>query len=707
MNRAKLKKAVLLSFLVSLAVIVLYLAGFFEKLGYMVYDGTVRIVRSDRRPSEDVAIVLIDEASLRALDPIVGRWPWPRAIYSDLLEFFSIARPRAVLFDILFTEYQEITDSGALGPDDSRFAEATEGAGFVYHAFQLLRDSEDEVNRSLLNRPLPVDFAERFGLKKVINGDGIKKGNNNYYLPFTELYRAAAGMGVVEYSPDSDGAFRRTKLIREYLGSYFPVMGLAPLVDADTAVKIDRRHITIGDRRMPVDEDATYMLNFYPYETYNTYSISGIFSSLQKISEGEVEDIMVDPTEFENRIVFIGASAVGLQDLKNTPVHPRTPGVYLHATLASNYIQQDFLVPPDRGVTVIAIVLFVLLCMGGVLYLERLVLKIGLPFILLICWISFFLFMFRHNVVYEAVPPSVAILLSSMVSFGYLFVTEGREKLRVKKMFSQYVSPEVLTILTEKPDEYASIEAGSIVDLTVFFCDIRGFTSFSDRNPPEKVVELLNRFFSEMSDVIFNHKGTIDKYIGDAIMAFWGAPVKIDDHADQAVLAALEMARRVGPFNEELKERGFDFELKIGIGINSGRAVLGNIGSTRKMNFTIIGDTVNLASRLEGLNKTYGCPVIISEFTFNRLSRRIPCRIVDSVRVRGKEGTIRVYEPLLAADEDELAGLEKVCEVTNRAFELFQRQEFDAALELYSRLDDCRLKQVFMERCRRCTEESE
>ena len=642
MNKKKIIHSFILSLFVFSIIHLLYSYNFFKKLDYIVYDSFVKLIRDDKLISKEVAIILIDEASLETLNPIVGRWPWPRAIYSDLLDFLSMGAPKAVLFDILFTENQKSEDSNRISANDVELVLATKEAGFVYHAMQLVEDNEDEYNKKLLNRQLPEEFIEKFSIKNIKSLYSYKQQSNNYYIPFDELYNASHGIGVVEFSPDSDGVFRRTMPIRKYGKNFLPVIGIAPFLNNEK-VEISPKYVKIGKRKIPLDKDGKYILN--TYKKFNTYSISGIFASLQKIRMGDIENLIIDPMEFKDKIVFIGASAVGVEDLKPTPIAPRTPGVFLHATLASNFLLDDFLKPPNPKATVFAIFLFTILCFICILFLEHFIIKISIPFLLLIVCLSFSLFQFNHNILYSIIAPLASIFLSSIVSFAYLVITEGREKLKVKKMFSQYVSPDVLSDIL-KNKNYASTDTGKEVDITVLFTDIRSFTSFSDKTSPDKVVEMLNFFFSRMTNIIHGNNGTIDKFIGDAIMAFWGAPLLINDHPKQATITALNMICELNSLNLELKDRGFDIDLKIGIGINTGTAILGNIGSENKLNYTIIGDTVNVASRLEGLTKNYNCPIIISETTYMRLEKDIVCRAIDIAQVRGKDKTIQIYEPI-------------------------------------------------------------
>ncbi|MGA1868213.1 MAG: CHASE2 domain-containing protein [bacterium] len=696
MNKKKIIAICILSIGTFVIISLLYLLHFFKRLDYMAYDSVARLVRLDKKISNKIAIILIDEASLETLNPLVGRWPWPRALYSDLLDFLSMGQPSAVLFDILFTENQKDINTADIGINDAQLVRATQEAGDIYHAMQFLIENEDEINKSILNRPLPTDFVKKFSLHNIHSYPGYQHAYNNYYIPFKELYDASHKIGIVEFLSDDDGGFRRTRPIREYGGEFYPVLGIAPFVGKDS-IKITKKYVSVGNRKIPVNKKGQYILNFYG--EYTTYSVSGIFASLQKIRQGDIEHIMIDPMEFKDKIVFLGASAVGVEDLKFTPLAPRTPGVFLHATLASNFLLNDFLFPPSPKMTLLTLFIFSILCTLGIIYSEKYWLKSLPPLAALFLWIALSLFLFRHNILCEMVPPIAAIILSSTSCFGMLAITEGREKLKVKKMFSQYVSPEVVSEIMKNSD-FTSNNKGKKVDLSVMFSDIRGFTSFSDRTPPEDVVEMLNIFFSNMTNVIFCAKGTIDKFIGDAIMAFWGAPLILDDHPDRAVITGINMIKEAFILNSKLKEQGFDLDLKIGVGINSGDAILGNIGSQNKLNYTIVGDTVNLASRLEGLTKTYGCPVIISEYTYNRLKDNIPCRVIDEVKVRGKCQLTKLYEPLSFRELEDYESASKLCEITNQAFELYQKKEYKKALDLYSKIEDGILKDTFIARCR-------
>jgi adenylate cyclase len=317
--------------------------------------------------------------------------------------------------------------------------------------------------------------------------------------------------------------------------------------------------------------------------------------------------------------------------------------VILHVSLASNYIQNDFLTPPDRRLTVVMVLLGVFLTAGIVFFSKQFVAKASFPigFLLFYGWYSFYAF--KGNTLVETVPFVFATLMTSFLSFGYLTFTESLEKRRVSQLFTQYVNKDVLNEVLHNYKDYLKSSQGQKVEISILFSDIRGFTTISETTPPEKIVQMLNIHFSHMAAIILRNNGTIDKYIGDAIMAFWGAPLKNEKHAEDAVQAGIEMIQELEAVNRELRANGLEMEIKIGIGINTGEATIGEIGSEQKKNYTIVGDAVNLASRLESITKEYKTPLIYSEYTHNKIKDNIPGRVLGNVKVKGREQPVDIY----------------------------------------------------------------
>ncbi|HLP99393.1 MAG TPA: adenylate/guanylate cyclase domain-containing protein [Sideroxyarcus sp.] len=617
-----------------------YSQGAFYKPELFVYDTEAKLLRSGKAVDKNIKVILVDEAALKSMSEIAGRWPWPRAIWSDLLDYLSMGGAKAVLFDVLFLERQDKDNDNALKA-------ATQSSQNAYHSMMILRNEEFEGDEgsSELGRPLPADLVKRFALKNVTGSLNIKPGseNNDYSTPIKGLAEAAKGMAVVEFAPDSDNTCRRTKPLREYQGNYFPVLGIAPFVDSKTPVEIGKGFIKINDRAIPVDANGSAIINMYGLGKVDTYSMSAVFASLQKIRKGDVENLLVNPEEFSDSIVFIGASAIGTADLKAIPLDASAPGVMLHAFLANNYLHDDFMSPPDQRATYLSLIIGVFLSAWAVMFSKRLWIKIFLPLAMLALYVVYALVSFKSNIQVEIVPFVFSTVATSFLSFGYLTFTESAEKRRVAHLFSQYVSKDVLDEVLHNYKEYLNSSGGQKVEISVLFSDIRGFTTMSETTPPEKIVEMLNVHFEVMADIILKHNGTIDKYIGDCIMAFWGAPVMNPDHAEQAVLAGQEMVEALAEVNRILKERGFEHEIHIGIGINTGTATIGNIGSEVKKNYTVVGDTVNLAARLESITKEHKTPLLFSEYTYDRIKDKINCRRIGNVTVKGREQAVDIY----------------------------------------------------------------
>ncbi len=662
LNKRKFISGVLIAFSTAILVDAGFYLGLFEELELKAFDLRERYFSRSRHPADEIAVILIDEASLRGMNPIVGRWPWPRSLNADIIDFLALSGAKAVLFDILFTENERIPGEppGTLGPNDIRLAESTEFAGNIYHAAQLLIDTEDEYNRGLLGKPLPDDFIERFSAKGV---SGVVAGaNNTHYVPFPELYRASKGIGIVEFSPDKDGTYRRTRLFRHYQGSFYPVLSMAPMIDRlkPGGIRVDGDELILEGKggayghtplqntshvKIPLQNDGSYLIKMYG--DFKPYSMSGILASIQKIKMGELEGLPVSPDEFRGKVVFIGASAVGVEDLKPTSLGGRTPGVYLHASVYSNIVQNDFLRYGGQMITSFSVLALSVTVVFIILWTRYIFYQIGLPFLLTFTYISTSFLAFKNNIVYDMVAPVTSIIFSWMGAFAYLSFTEGKEKKKIKRMLGQYVSPAILaTVMDKSSRDVLKAEVGTRERLTILFSDIRGFTSISEAHEAEKVVEFLNGYLSGMVDVIFRHEGTLDKFIGDAIMAFWGAPIRVSDHGRRAVETAIDMIRQLEVFNEGLKAKGIS-PLSIGIGINTGDVILGNIGSEKKLDYTVIGDNVNLASRVEGLTKEYHYPILITETTYEEVKDAISCRYVDQVRVKGKTKEIKIYAPIL------------------------------------------------------------
>ncbi len=705
--KRKLVFGILIITVIFLISIFIDLTGLSEIPELKTVDFRIKAFRKNKVLPSDIVVVLIDDASLNALNKITGRWPWPRNIHAEFMEFLALSGAKAIVLDILFTENEIEPDqeSGQLSRNDLRLVESTDYTKNTYHAVQILSDVQDEYNPDLLDKPMPVNFINKFSLD--VEAVNKTMEHNNYYLPFKELYEVSKGIGVVSFLPDHDGVFRSEKLLFNYQDNYFPSLALAPLVgqlgNEKIVLKKGSMEIkTTGSLiRIPLMKNNEYLVNMYGL--YNAFSISGVILSMSKIQQGELDDLPVDPEEFKDKIVFVGASAGGIEDLKHTSIATKTPGVFIHASICGNILTGDFLNFTGPVINFLSILILLVITVFSIFYLKTVLFQTVVPFFAMIIFFIIAFVLFNSNIVINMASPSFAFLAAYIVSFTYISFTEGKEKRKIRNVLGQYVSPAILsTVLDKNQDDYLKAEVGTRENLTIFFSDIRGFTEISEKYNVETVVEILNGYLSRMVNIIFNNEGTLDKFIGDAIVAFWGAPVRLPDHHYKAVISGIQMMEALKTFNQE--NIGKDLpELKIGIGIHTGDVILGNIGSEKKLDFTVIGDSVNLASRLEGITKTYKSPIIISQDTYDHVHNEISCKVLDYVKVKGKNKPIKIYEVIDTADsvDEETA---KIADLTEKGFEQYQERKFSEAINTYESILDIRpedfLSKMFIERCR-------
>lgn len=683
----------------------LFSLNVFKEVEWLADDFKMEQLRQDTLANKDIIILLVDESSLSSMDSVVGRWPWPRSVWADLLEYLSMGEAEAVVFDILFTE-RSLNKQKQLSEHDKAFAEITKEAGMVTQAIQLLNDPENPD----ADRALPKIF-DQFAIQNV---KGIPASNNNtFYIPFKQLGEATKYVGVVEFAPDDDGVYRRTKLFRDYQNQFYPVLSIAGLMERLDIKKVyqnpQQNKIWINDLAIPLDRQGHFQVNFYG--NFATYSVASVLASLSKLKQGDIEAVYTDPRlippdAFKDKIIFIGTSAVGLEDMKSTPIDSRWPGVFLHASIAANLLDQDFIYQINAKWVFAIIFLLAFLTVFLVLLQSSIWLQAFYPALILSLFSAINLFSLQQwSLQIDFVPPALAIFLAWLLSTAYLSATEGREKKRVRNMLAQYVSPAALESVLDDYEGLAEAEVGKEEEMSIVFSDVRGFTTISESLKPVQVVKMLNIHLEEMTQVTFKHGGTMDKFIGDATMAFWGAPLADKQHALHATQAAIEMFRAMKTVNLSLQKEGIK-PISIGVGVNTGRVILGNIGSSQKLDYTVIGDAVNLGARLEGLTKQYGVGVLISEFTQQNIHQQIPCALVDMVRVKGKQEPVKIYTPLASIVGDignaDLAQQLLVVKTAKQAFDLYQAKQFSQAIQIFNQLPDemIFLKKVYQQRCK-------
>ncbi len=628
-------------------------APFVETVELKTYDWRMRATADPAAASRDIVLVAIDDRSIQALEPVVGKWPWPRLVHAALLDFLARASPRIVLYDVFFTERDRsrFTVNGEEwtgAESDAALARSAQELGvFVALADTVAEEDADDHEKMLPRLPGP----------RVATDAGIE-ARPGLRLPFAELLDASLAVSHNFSVGDADGVWRRYVPLVRHEGEVIPSLALAGAMTALNLsapdVRLEPDGLRLGSRVVPLitrpvpSFDGQSMKSrraliryagTWPdgRPTYETFSFYDLFYAEQQLLADETP--IVDPVRFRDRLVVVGATAASLHDVFSTPLAGKLSGPEMHATVLDSMLTGRFLseAPAWAGAALVLAAGLLLGVMAAQLSpwaAAGAALLTGAALTGLATWL------FALGVWVPLVAPLTAAATATFGGAAWQYVVEGREKRRVKQLFSRYVSKDVYDQLLANPDDARL--GGQRRLMTVLFSDIRGFTSVSERGEPEAIVRQLNEYFSRMVPIVFEHHGTIDKFVGDMIMALFGAPLDDPDHADHAVQSALAMAAELAALNREWEADGRP-TLNIGVGISTGEMVAGNLGSESIMSYTVIGDNVNLGARLESLNKEYGTHVIISEATRQALKGRYDVQALGDVTVKGKSRPVRIH----------------------------------------------------------------
>ena len=686
-----------------------------ERLDIFFYDLRVRVQKPKLDPR--VVIVDIDEKSLNE----IGRWPWSRNVFADIIDNLTdYYQVRAVGFDIQFSEpdlssgyttlealsRNELKDVPSfesklaeLKPQldyDQRFAKAIQGKPVVLGYFL-----SAEQKKGVL--PAPAFTVSELNGRKL-NAVPFK----GYDANIETLQSAARSGGFFNADLDADGILRSTLLLGRIGDGYYESLGLATArvaMHATTAKPVflhatGRDYGTLDSillntepepKRVPVEDFLKVQIDYR-----GTGGPDG--GGFRYVSATDVLHKRIDFQHLANRIILIGTTAPGLNDLRATPIRSDYPGVEAHANVIASILDGKFKQRPDYapGYDVLQI-----LVIGAILILALSYLK-PLPSMLftLVSGVGVIWFIFWAYRSLDLILPVATLLLLMLslfilnVAWGYWF--EFRKGRAITSLFGEYVAPELVEVMAEDPENY-SME-GEKRDITIMFADVRNFTTISESLEANTLREYINRYLTDVSEDIRGNRGTLDKYIGDCVMAFWGAPVPLQDHAARAVGTALQMLKTAKRLNEEYIERGWP-PLKIGIGVNTGEARVGDMGSKIRRAYTVMGDPVNLASRLEGLTKEYGVSLAVGEETM-RAAPQFAYRELDRVRPKGKNEPVAIYEPICLETELD-ATMRRSLAQWHEALALYREQKWDksAAIlrELYDAYPDEWLYDIFLE----------
>jgi len=624
------------------------------------YDWRMRRTARPESARQDIALVEIDEYSLRNAQAVAGRWPWPRMIHSMLLDFLARGPAKVVGYDVWLAEPDTLLnfDIGGISWTGKESDEAlVESVRQSADRILLLADATYE-GTSGADSAL-VEIPDQ-GFRVPSDGPVARKV---IFLPFPSLAQVARGFGHNLFVYDADGPLRHTVPFARVGDRAMPSLGLAAAIRAQgldpATVRFENQTLRIGDRVLPLtprevrtaDGAARYqwgLVNFrgaafradLQTRPYPSFHASDLLKSENEILQGQTPTI--DPSVFKDRIVFVGATATGLQDVFETPFSGgKMPGIQVHASVADDVLSNRFMTKGGAlAGAAVAVACALVAALAATLLPAWWATLLVVAGDLLLVWIATTLL--ARGYWLNLTQP---VLASSFALFGgvaYQYFFEGREKRKMKRLFGQYVSKDIYEQLVANP-ELARL-GGQRREMTVLFSDIRGFTTVTERGEPEEIVGMLNEYFSRMVDIVFAHHGTLDKFVGDMVMALFGAPLDDSQHADHAVQAALAMTDELGRLNAKWKSEGRFAELDIGIGVNTGPMIAGNIGSQQVMSYTVIGDAVNLGSRLESLNKQYGTRIIISDATRSQLIGRYDLRPLGDVVVKGKTQPVAIFE---------------------------------------------------------------
>ena len=642
----------------------------------------------------DVVIVGISDEDLVALPE---SFPFPRNYYAHLVRNLTIAGARAIVFDITFEAERD---------GDEVFAD-------------MLRRVDNVVLAAKVQTGASSEYAEVRSLEKTYN--------NVFYRNNKDV-----GIGIVNIIKDRDDVCRRYMPMIIAEGDLTPTLAFAGLNKAYrmkplTTVQLADQSFVYRDKVIPAYNPSDFLLNYYgPVNTFRYIPFSQVIDD-QSFKTRDELDYEMDINMFDEsvarlvrgKIVFIGSLMAEERDYHNTPMFTEEGGkrnfamhgVEIHATAVQNVLDGNFIsvVSPVADATIT--VLFAIVGFLGLFFFKSLkvkyvwLLEIGVFLTMILTLGALFeigVLLFESNhVLMSIVNPAFSVVLAYLGTAVYQYLTERQQKAMIKGVFSHYLNPSVVNMLVTDPSK-AKL-GGDRRELTIFFSDIAGFTTISEhfQNSPEGLVDLLNEYLDEMTNIVLKYDGTLDKYEGDAVMAFWGAPIPQKDHALRAVYAALDMQRRLSELRPKWKKEGKP-ELVARIGLNTGVCIAGNMGGKDRFDYTVIGDSVNLASRLEGANKQYGSYIMISDFTYKHVKEKIKVRELDLLQVKGKNEPVRVYEVMGKADMKLTDKQKQSLEIYHEGLNLYRQKQWDEAIAYMQQAQEldpaCGAATIYVER---------
>ncbi len=695
MNTKKnILNGLIIGFTVSIIIWILdqfLLSGLFNRYELFFYDAKMRKAYRWNLPEngrfkgmDDIIIVDIDARSVSKLGKY---YSWPRTYWADLINYLSESGVKAIGIDVIF-------DPDNRHPvEEKAFLNAIKKAGNVYTGVYISASDQERFLYPM--KELPKGFPEKLVLD---NPELIKRFPSFDRLEpeFPDLFQACRGVGHVVTLPGVDGVVRSIFPFFGFSGHLFPSFALKIAMDslgitnfalnANTLICKNDAHEIV--RKLDLTDNGKWTVYF-----------NGTFQTFRYISFYDVMYKRIAPEILKNKIVLVGTSLPALYDLRTIPLQEAFPGVEMHANIIYNMLN-DIHITNISQLYRFLLLIFMGIFFGLLVTLLRPVKAVIFTVLILVVYMIVSLYLFITH--FYVIPDFLIIInlfLILTVSYSYRYFSEEKDKKQIKHIFSHYVSKNVVDVLLDNPKTVKL--GGEKKECSVLFSDIESFTTISENLTPEALVNLINEYHTEMTEMVFNNSGFLDKYEGDAIMAVYGAPMPEEKHAYLACKSALEMQKRLKVLQKQWHEQGKPI-LRCRIGINTGTMIVGNMGSLTRFDYTVMGDEVNLASRLEGANKAYGSQIMIGENTYFAAKDFIIARKLDLLRVKGKNKPVPVYE-LLALQEENNSELQKKVDYFENGFKAYLNKEWHKAIQSFSALlkidPNDKPAKVFIKRC--------
>ena len=680
----------------------LVVAGALETPELLVFDGLQRRFADPREAGDDILLLTIDQGSLEQVEKSMGhRYPWPRSLFGLMLRFIRKGNPRAVIFDLNFEGVSPGSEEQDGIEMDAEFAEAIAQLGRVILGVKMRPpdptprspDAEDILRRTKLPaRPWPQ--LPKFGRIDPLSGPLIGSG---------------ARFGFTNVTPEGDGVVRRATVLAEVDGALVPSLVLAALLRhyGREEIELSPGGLKIYGKEVPLGPDGRVWIRFRgpggieqgKGRTYSYRPIANVLFSAVQAEQGA--EPIIDPSVFRNKWIIVGSTSAALFDLKATPFSKSGlfPGMEVQATVLDNLLRGDFL----RRIPCWAVLLMIFsvcLLVGFLGRVTNSIMWVGIAVAGVAAGYAVVsMAAFSMGIMIDLVAVEVGVFVTfAAVSFTN-FMIERRGKMYIRNIFQYYLDPSVVNRLLEAPERLRL--GGEARQCTVLFSDIAGFTTISEKLTPEKLVEMMNLYLGEMTEIIIHNGGFLDKYIGDAIMAVFGAPVELLNHGEAACRAALDCHRRLAELSRDFEQRGLP-SLSCRIGVNTGSMVVGNMGSETRMNYTAMGDAVNLASRLEGVNKEFKTATIIGPETRAALDEEMITRELDFIRVKGKEQPVTIYELVGRAQNVDMK-TQDIIRQHHQALQAYRDGKFNDARGMFAEIVEKKPADgpaaVYLERC--------